>query len=101
MAPRLELHSILVDILGSKNVYFQPPPTLKMSYPCIVYKRDYSDTSFADDKPYIQVKRYQLTVIDRDPDSEIPDKVAKLPKCAFDRFYTADNLNHDVFKLFF
>ena len=101
MAPRLELQSILVDILGSKNVYFQPPPTIKMEYPCIVYKRDAGETTFADDKPYNRHTRYQVTVIDRDPDSEIPDKVASLPKCVFDRFYTSDNLNHDVFKLFF
>lgn len=101
MAQRLELQALLVDLLGSDNVYFQPPPSLQMSYPCIVYTRDFSLTQFADDKPYLIEKRYQVTVIDRNPDSVIPGKVAKLPKCTFDRFFTADNLNHDVFRLFF
>lgn len=101
MAQRLELQDILVDILGSDNVYFQPPPTVKMEYPCIVYHRDYELSEFADDFPYKRRKRYMVTVIDRDPDSDIPDKVAGLPLCVYDRFYTADNLNHDVYKLFF
>lgn len=101
MAPRLELQSILVDLLGSDNVYFQPPPSVKMKYPCIVYSRDDEDTIFADDNPYRRVKRYQVTVIDQNPDSEFPDKVAELPLCTYDRFFTSDNLNHDVYKLFF
>lgn len=101
MAQRLDLQALLVDILGSNHVYFQAPPSVKMVYPCIVYKRDYSQTIYADNNPYHNRKRYLVTVIDRDPDSPIPDKVAKLPLCVFDRFYTADQLNHDVFKLFF
>lgn len=101
MAPRLELQAILTEILGSGNVYFQPPPTVKMQYPCIVYKRDDAITGFADNKPYSYKKRYQVIVIDKNPDSDIPDKVSKLPLCVFDRFYTADNLNHDVYNLFF
>jgi hypothetical protein len=40
-------------------------------------------------------------VIDPDPDSPIVDAVAELPLCTYDRFFTADNLNHDVFNLFF
>ena len=53
MAPRLELQAILAEILETDQVYFQPPPTVKMEYPCIVYRRDYEETSFADDKPYL------------------------------------------------
>ena len=101
MAPRLELQALLKTILGTEYVYFQPPPSIQMKYPCIVYKRDYVDTKHADNLPYSQKKRYQITVIDQDPDSHIPDKVGRLPLCAFDRMYTADNLNHDVYKLFF
>jgi hypothetical protein len=101
MAPRLDLQTLLTDILETDQVYFQPPPNVQMVYPCIVYSRDWVMTNFADDKPYKHRKRYQVTVIDRDPDSEIPAKIAALPLCVFDRFYTADNLNHDVYKLFF
>lgn len=101
MARRLELQAMLMAILGTENVYFQPPPSVNMSYPCIVYSRDYELKNHADDRPYKRRMRYQVTVIDRDPDSGIPDKISELPMCSYDRFYTAHNLNHDVFKLFF
>lgn len=101
MAPRLELQTLLIEILGSDQVYFQPPPTIDMVYPCIVYRRDFQQTRFSDNKPYSLTKRYQVTVIDRNPDSDIPDKIAELPLCTFDRFFVSDNLNHDVFNLFF
>ena len=101
MAPRLELQALLRSILGSNNVYFQPPPSLKMQYPCIVYSRDDRDTRHANNQAYAHRIAYQVTVIDRNKDSLIPDKVADLPLCEFQRAFPADNLNHDVYKLFF
>jgi len=101
MAPRSDLQELLKNLLGSEHVYFQPPETVKLNYPCIIYERNRVNTRHANDAPYLLKKRYQVIVIDRDPDSEIPDKVANLPLCSFDRFYTADNLNHDVYNLFF
>lgn len=101
MGSRSDLQILLRGILETNNVYFQPPPTVKMEYPCIVYRRDFATTLFAGNQPYQHTKRYQVIVIDPDPDSVIPAKVAELPMCIFDRFYTADNLNHDAFKLFF
>ena len=99
MGQRLKLHQLLETF--SDNVYFQPPTNIELKYPCIIYKRNDADTKFADDKPYNYTKRYTVTVIDRDPDSEIPDKVAAMPMTLFNRFYTADNLNHDVFNVYF
>lgn len=99
---QLQLQSLLESFLPEDGkVYFQPPNGLQMVYPCIVFKRDSAETEFAGNNPYRYTKRYQVTVIDRDPNSDIPDKIAALPLCSFDRFYTADNLNHDVFNLFF
>lgn len=72
-----------------------------MEYPCIVYKRDFANTAYADNAPYRHTLRYMVTVIDRDPDSTIPDKVAKLPMCSFNRFYTSGDLNHNVYNIFF
>lgn len=101
MGLRLNLQTQLEDILGTRAVYFQPPANVQMEYPCIVYTRDNARTRFAGNLPYRYVKRYQVTIIDRDPDSPIPDKVAALPMCIFDRSFVADNLNHDVFNLYF
>ena len=101
MAPRFQLHQLLEDTLGTENVYFQPPANVMMKYPCIVYHRDSADVQHADNYPYNYTKRYRITVIDQNPDSPFPDKVGLLPLCTFDRFFTADNLNHDVYTLFF
>lgn len=101
MAQRLELQVLLELIVGSPNVYFQPPPSVQMEYPAIVYHLDYRLIRHADNAPWQNRKRYLVTVIDRDPDSDIPDKVADLPMCSFDRFYTADDLNHYVSRLYF
>lgn len=96
---RLQFHEILEGITA--NVYFQPPTNIQLKYPCIVYHRDFAKTEFADDKPYEHTPRYMVMVIDQNPDSEIPDKVASLPMSLFNRFYTADGLNHDVYSVFF
>ncbi len=101
MGSRLKLQSELEKILGSRNVYFQPPSSLKIKYPAIVYSRNSIDNNFANNSVYKQDMSYMLTVIYTDPDSEIPINISKMKKCRFDRHYTADNLNHDVFTLYY
>lgn len=101
MDQRLKLQKLLEDILGSRNVYFQPPPTVQLKYPCIIYKRDNVKTQHGDNQPYLKYKRYMVTIIDRNPDSTIPEKVSSLPMCLFSRHFVADNLNHDVYNLYF
>lgn len=88
-------------LLGSRNVYFQEPEASQMQYPAIVYKWDNVDTKYADNKPYQRMRRYTVTVIDRNPDSGIPKLVANLPLCSFSRRFTADKLNHTVYNLYY
>ena len=101
MGQRFELQSLFENILGSKNVYFQPPETTKIKYPCIVYNLLSYNTEYADNFPYNHSKRYKVTVIDPNPDSIIPDSIASLSMCIFDRHYVVDNLHHTVFNLYF
>jgi hypothetical protein len=101
MGQRVHLQELLEDILGSRNAYFQPPANVQLLYPCIVYERMTADSMFAGNKMYRYTKKYQVTVIDRDPDTAISDKVATLPMCSYRQFFKADNLNHDVFDLYF
>lgn len=98
---RLELHEILCDILGSRYVYYQPPESIKMNYPAIVYGLDTIENRHADDGVYSAVRRYSVTLIDKDPDSELVDAINELPKCKHNRHYESDNLNHDVFTLYY
>lgn len=99
MGQRLELQQLLLTIVP--NVYYQPPESLKMQYPCIVYSRDDEQTFYADGIPYVRRKGYQITVMDQDPESVIADEVANLPTARFDRSFTANQLNHNVYNLFF
>lgn len=101
MDRRLELHAVLTDIPGVKKVYFQPPESVHLEYPCIIYKRDNIWTEFANNGPYTNKKRYNVTVIDQNPDSAIPDIVKNLPLSRFNTHFTKDRLNHDIFTLFF
>lgn len=101
MNSRIDLQILLEDILGSKNVYYQPPSNIQMKYPAIVYSRSDIRNTYADNTVYIQKHIYDITVIDKKPDSEIVEKVSKIPTCSFSRHYTADNLNHDTFRLYY
>lgn len=101
MGQRLDLQTLLETLLGSTNVYFQPPPNEDILYPCIIYKRSNIRSAHGDNIPYKHDKQYTVTVIDENPDSEIPDKVSKLPRCSFDRNFVSENLNHDVFNILF
>ena len=101
LSRRLELQTLLESILGSKNVYFQPSSNVTLKYPAIIYQIDDIRNNHADNRPYIQSDRYQITVIDRDPDSETPRKISRLPKSAFNRFFVSSGLNHTVFTLYF
>ena len=99
MRNREELQTIFEDILGSRNVYFQHPPDIKMQYPAIVYARKKLNTIFADNAVYITTPVYDVTVIDKDPDSEIVSAISALPRCSHERHFRVVNLNHDVFTL--
>jgi len=101
MGSRLEFQEVLESLLGSTNVYFQPPPTLQMSYPCVTFRRSGIQTKSADNKPYSQKTLYSVTVIDKNPDSAIPAKVGELIYSKFDRAYAFDGLNHDVYSVYF
>ena len=72
-----------------------------MKYPAIVYSRKDIENDFANNSVYAQRHLYQVTVIDGNPDSEIVEKVSRLPTCKYDRNFKSDNLNHDVFTLYF
>jgi hypothetical protein len=99
MGQRLDLDAILNTI--ADNVYFQPPSNRQMVYPCIVYERDRADTRFADDIPYTLTKRYSMTLIAKNPDDVIFEALAALPMCTHERHFAVENLNHDVFNIYF
>ena len=100
MADRLELHSVLQELLGSSNVYYQPPESIKMQYDAIRYTQKAIDSKYANDRKYSMTDCYELIVISRLPDNPIIKKLLSLPYCSYDRHYVADNLHHDVLTIY-
>lgn len=99
---RVKFQAILEDLMnGTGPVYFQAPPAEGMVYPCIIYERDNASTKHADNLPYTYTQRYQVTLIDRNPDSDVIDKLAQLPLSEFSRHFTTSGLNHDVFVIYY
>lgn len=97
---RLELDAKLRRILGSDNLYFEPPASLKMKYPCIRYSRSRIDTRHADNKVYISRQRYEIVAIYYDADSDLADRILFNDEdltLSHDRHYVGDGLHHDVF----
>lgn len=90
---------MLVNI--TPNAYFQPPSNLSMKYPAIVYSRKSIDYDYANDSVYKNKHAYDITIVDKNPDSKIAVEVSKLRYCKFDRQFTTDGLNHIVFKLYY
>lgn len=100
MADRLELHSVLQELLGSSNVYYQPPESIKMQYDAIRYSKKNIDSKYANDRKYSMIDCYEIIVISRLPDNPVIKKLLSLPYCSYDRHYVADNLHHDVLTIY-
>lgn len=101
MARRYDLQEMLEGVLGSRNVYYQPPSNVQMKYPCIVYSLIGVDATHANDSLYGSRTKYSITIIDKNPDSILPDKIARLPLASFGAHFTKDNLNHTVYNMYF
>lgn len=100
MADRLELHSVLQELLGSSNVYYQPPESIKMQYDAIRYSKKTINSKYANDRKYSMIDCYEIIVISRLPDNPVIKKLLSLPYCSYDRHYVADNLHHDVLTIY-
>lgn len=97
---RLEFHSLLTRILGSKFVYFQPPSKQKIYYPAIIYQRSPFDVQHADNHGYVVHDHYMVTHITKDPNSITPKALASLPNCRQDQAFKSDEMYHTVFSIY-
>lgn len=98
---RAKLRSILEPYGASKNVYFQPPESVKLDYPCIIYQFETINLTRANNNIYGRKRRYQLTLIDKNPDSPLPDRLLDiLPTASHDNHFVNDGMYHDVFTIY-
>ena len=99
---RLRLDAKLRTILGNGHSYFQPPESVKLKYPAMVYSFDGPDTSPADNVWYRFGYRFTVIHIHHDPDVEVMSEMrTEFPYSRFDRRYVSDNLYHDVYSIRF
>lgn len=100
---RIELNEILQEVLGSTNVYYQPPASIMIKYPCIIYSKETPTTRRADNKGYFYRNKYTVTVISKDPDNTIAETLYNtLEYASFDRpRYVSDNLYHDALTVYY
>ena len=101
MASRKDLHNRLIEILGSKNVYFNPPENMVMEYPCIVYNLEDIELKKADNINYLVQHYYNVTLIHPNPVNKIIDAIVDLPYCEFISFYSTDDLNHYRYRIYY
>lgn len=102
MDRRLELHEKLMELVGNHNVYFQPPASVHITYPCVIYNLGNGDAKYADDMVYRYVNKYEVTFIFKNPSVDIIERaLGTLPLCSVSRIYVADNLNHYVFNTYY
>ena len=92
--------AVFEELLGDRNVYYDPPSSVKMKYDAIVFNRSAIENNFANNSVYTQSYHYEVTVITYDPDAPIIEKISKLPKCSHDRSFVSDNLYHNTFDLY-
>lgn len=101
MSNRLDLQAKFEYILGSRNVYFQPPASLLMQYPAIRYElKEFKNKSANNSATYMVSPGYDGILIMREPDTEYLQKLLQIPYCKFDRYYRADNLHHYKFTIY-
>lgn len=102
MSSRVELQAELEALLGSRNVYFQPPESLKISHPAIIYERTGIDYSRADNDIYRGTTKYSVSYISKNPDDELVGEFCKHFRfCRHDRHYVSNNFNYDVYILYY
>jgi hypothetical protein len=101
MADRLDFQSKLEELLGSRNVYYQPPESTKMQYDAIKYSKKNIRSTYANNAKYSMRDCYEVIVIARRPDHPVIKKILALPYSSYDRHYVSDNLNHDVITVYF
>lgn len=96
---REDFHQFLLTLCP--NVYFQPPESMKIKYPCIIYALDALKPQYADNMSYLLHIPYSMRYITREADDELVYTLATLPKCRHGKPYGKDNLYHHPYTIYY
>lgn len=73
-----------------------------MVFPCLVYSKLPNQKTFADNGVYTRVQEYQLTLMERDPDSQLGTEIESyFQYCSISSHSVVDGLNHTFINLYY
>lgn len=101
MLSRIELQTYLEKLSEEENikVYFQPPPTIKLTYPCLIIEFSDIFQNFANNKLYSVFQTYEITHISTNPDAKFPSELVKNEGFSYiGKIYINDGLYHQKIK---
>lgn len=98
---RIKFHNKLKEVLGNNNVYYNPPTSTSIKYPCIIYSLKDIRSNYSNNKIYLFDHLYQVLLIGIKPHDDTKDKILeKIPYSIFDRSYIQDNLYHYAYTIY-
>ncbi len=100
MASRLEVQAILSAVPGVAKAYYQPPESVALEYPAIIYSKAKIKTTYADNKLYHKKLQYNLTIIAHDPDNTIGAYIMENYNASFVRPYNSNGLYHEKYDVY-
>lgn len=99
---RLELHEKLCTLLGTRDVFFQPPENIKIPNRAIIYQLTDAVQRKANNKLYNKVDRYQVLFITPNPDDRLWETILEEFEIAnFERHYKYENLNYYSISIYY
>ena len=100
MGDRLGLQAKLREI--APRAWYQKPPANKMAYPCFVYKSIEPKVVHANNIGYIRIPGYEvLYITETENDGIVGVMLDTFPYCTAGRKYTADQLYHYPFTIYY
>lgn len=97
-----ELRLLQIEVLGYQHTYFEPPESVRLSYDAVVYNRTGFNVKRADDRGYIMYDEYQVMVISKDAETQLPRAIMEhFAYCSPGRSSVTDNLYHFPFTIYF
>lgn len=98
---RLILQSKLEELLGSDRVYYQPPESITLKYPCILYTPDPFYSRKADNTSYITYNRYHVQHIYKQINGSLySDIMSTFKHVSHDQRHIVDSLYHDEYTIY-
>lgn len=94
---------ILSNVIGDpERVHFQPSESVKLKFPCLIFKFDGYKDFFANDGRHMLREKYSVTHVYQNPEADLQEEIlSSFLFASFDRPYIADNLYHDVYTIYY